>query len=80
MPPMKYWESIADKLSAARRFNPFARADSLLKRFARYIAEWPKSDGTKGSASFSVNLYGEEDAFELARVVLHWRHGARIRD
>ena len=28
--------------------------------FARYIAEWPKSDGTKGSASFSVNLYGEE--------------------
>ena len=34
--------------------------------FARYIAEWPKSDGTKGSASFSVNLYGEEDAFELA--------------
>ena len=33
---------------------------------ARYIAEWPKSDGTKGSASFSVNLYGEEDAFELA--------------
>jgi hypothetical protein len=34
--------------------------------FARYIAEWPKSDGTKGSTSFSMNLYGEEDAFELA--------------
>ena len=34
--------------------------------FARYIAEWPKSDGTTGTASFSVNLYGEEDAFELA--------------
>ena len=34
--------------------------------FARYIAEWPNSDGTKGSASFSVNLYGEEDAFKLA--------------
>jgi hypothetical protein len=33
---------------------------------ARYIAEWPKSDGTSGTASFSVNLYGEEDAFELA--------------
>jgi len=26
----------------------------------------PKSDGTTGTASFSVNLYGEEDAFELA--------------
>lgn len=24
--------------------------------FVRYIAEWPKSDGTKGTASFSVNL------------------------
>jgi hypothetical protein len=34
--------------------------------FVRYIAEWPKSDGRRGSASFSVNLYGEEDAFELA--------------
>src|SRR4029453_15415679 len=34
--------------------------------FARYIAEWPKSDGTTGTASFSVNLYGEGDAFELA--------------
>jgi hypothetical protein len=34
--------------------------------FARYIAEWPRSDGTKGSASFSVNLYVEEDPFELA--------------
>jgi hypothetical protein len=30
----------------------------------RGVAE--ESDGTKGSASFSVNLYGEEDAFELA--------------
>jgi hypothetical protein len=36
------------------------------KWFVRYIAEWPKSDGTTGTASFSVNLYGEEDAFELA--------------
>jgi hypothetical protein len=36
------------------------------RRFARYIAEWPKSDRTKGTASFSVNLYGEEHAFELA--------------
>ena len=34
--------------------------------FARYIAEWPNSHGTRSSASFSVNLYGEEDAFELA--------------
>jgi hypothetical protein len=34
--------------------------------FARYIAEWPNSDGTRSSASFSVNLYGEEDAFDLA--------------
>ena len=25
-----------------------------------------KADGTSGTASFSVNLYGEEDAFELA--------------
>ena len=33
---------------------------------ARYIAEWPTSDGTTATASFSVNLYGEEDAFELA--------------
>ena len=41
-------------------------SEELKKWFARYIAEWPKSDGTKGSASFSVNLYGEEDAFELA--------------
>jgi hypothetical protein len=31
-----------------------------------HIAEWPKSDGTTGTASFSVNLYGEEDALELA--------------
>ena len=31
----------------------------------RYIAEWPKSDGTSGTASFSVNLYREQDAFEL---------------
>jgi hypothetical protein len=29
------------------------------KWFVRYIAEWPKSDGTRASASFSVNLYGE---------------------
>jgi hypothetical protein len=28
--------------------------------------EWPKSDGTTGTASFSVNLYGDEDAFESA--------------
>jgi AP2 domain len=34
--------------------------------FARYIAEWPNREGTRSSASFSVNLYGEEDAFELA--------------
>ena len=34
--------------------------------FARYIAEWPNSNGTSSTASFSVNLYGEEDAFELA--------------
>ena len=33
---------------------------------ARYIAEWPKADGTSGTASFPVNLYGEENAFELA--------------
>jgi len=37
--------------------------------FAQYIAEWPKSDDTEGSASFSVNLYGEEDAFELTVAV-----------
>ena len=43
--------------------------------FARYIAEWPKSDGTTGTASFSVNLYGEEDAFELA--VYRRRKGLR---
>jgi hypothetical protein len=34
--------------------------------FARYIAEWPNSNGTGSTASFSVNLYGEDDAFELA--------------
>ncbi|PYK69393.1 MAG: hypothetical protein DME45_02415 [Verrucomicrobia bacterium] len=47
----------------------FCRQDVRRKSerwFARCIAEWPKSDGTKGSASFSVNLYGDEDAFELA--------------
>ena len=43
--------------------------------FVRYIAEWPKSDGTRASASFSGNLYGEEDAFELA--VYCWRKGLR---
>jgi hypothetical protein len=36
------------------------------KWFVRYIAEWLKNDDTRASASFSVNLYGEEDAFELA--------------
>lgn len=41
--------------------------------FARYIAEWPRSEGTRGNASFSVNLYGEEDPFELA--VDCWRKG-----
>jgi hypothetical protein len=34
--------------------------------FARYIAEWPNSNGTSSTASFSVNFYGEEDAFDLA--------------
>ena len=34
--------------------------------FARCIAGWPKSDGTKGSASFSVNLYSDE-------MLLNWR-------
>jgi hypothetical protein len=33
---------------------------------ARYIAEWPKANGTSGTASFSVNLCGEKDAFESA--------------
>src|SRR5215831_8088516 len=36
------------------------------KWFVRYVAQWPRSDGTRCSASFSVNLYGEDDAFELA--------------
>jgi len=34
--------------------------------FVRYVAEWPRPDCTQGTASFSVNLYGDEDAFKRA--------------
>src|SRR5437667_9265170 len=47
----------------------FCRQDVRRKSerwFARCIAGWPKSDGAKGSASFSVNLYSDE-------MLLNWR-------
>jgi len=36
------------------------------KRFVRYVASWPKRDGKRGKASFSVGYYGEDQAFKLA--------------
>lgn len=35
--------------------------------FVRYVASWPKGNGKKGKTSFSVALYGEAEAFRLAR-------------
>src|SRR5438477_2673144 len=34
--------------------------------FVRYVASWPKRNGKRGKASFSVGLYGEQEAFRLA--------------
>jgi hypothetical protein len=36
------------------------------KLLVRYVASWPKRDGKRGKATFSVGLYGEKDAFRLA--------------
>lgn len=32
----------------------------------RYVASWPKRNGERAKATFSVGLYGERDAFRLA--------------
>ena len=32
----------------------------------RYVASWPDRNGKRGKATFSVGLYGEEEAFRLA--------------
>ena len=36
------------------------------KIMVRYVASWPKRNGKRGKASFSVGLYGEKEAFRLA--------------
>jgi len=36
------------------------------RRFVRYVASWPKRDGKRGKATFSIGLYGEKEAFRLA--------------
>ena len=34
--------------------------------FVRYVAQWPLRGGKNGRATFSVDLYGEQEAFRLA--------------
>ena len=34
--------------------------------FARYVAQWPDRSGKNGRATFSVGLYGEQEALRLA--------------
>jgi hypothetical protein len=36
------------------------------KLLMRDVASWPKRNGERGKASFSVGLYGENEAFRLA--------------
>lgn len=36
------------------------------KIMRRYVASWSRRDGTRGKATFSIGLYGEEEAFKLA--------------
>jgi hypothetical protein len=37
------------------------------RKMVRYVASWPKHNGERGKATFSVALYGEAQAFRLAR-------------
>jgi AP2 domain len=39
--------------------NERTRAGKLL---VRYVASWPKRNGERGKATFSVGLYGENEA------------------
>ena len=39
------------------------RAGRLMRR---YVASWSRRDGSRGKASFSIRLYGKEEAFALA--------------
>ena len=45
------------------RVKEHTRSGRLL---VRYVASWPKRNGKRGKASFSVGLYGEQEAFRLA--------------
>jgi hypothetical protein len=45
------------------RVKERARSGNLL---VRYVASWPKRNGERGKATFSVGLYGEKEAFRLA--------------
>jgi len=49
------------------------------RRMVRYVASWPRQNGKRGKATFSVALYGEAEAFRHARAareaaVLQIRH------
>lgn len=37
----------------------------------RYVAQWPRRDGTKGTAKFSVQLYGKHEARRRAVAARH---------
>lgn len=45
------------------RVMEHTRSGSLL---VRYVASWPKSNGQRGRATFSIALYGEKQAFRHA--------------
>jgi AP2 domain len=45
------------------RVKERTRSGSL---FVRYVAQWPDRRGRTGQATFSVGLYGENEAFRFA--------------
>ena len=45
------------------RVREYSRSGKLL---VRYVASWPKRNGKRGKATFSIGLYGENDPCRLA--------------